>query len=113
MHDSNSTDTPIHKQTKFSKNVCLMNNEVIRKMEGKPYAQAVGCVMYAMLCIRLDLCFTISLASRFQSNPRKAYWSTVKRILRYIKGTKGYKLIYQNTNDILKVPSCSDADFLG
>ena len=35
-----------------------------------PYAYAVGSFMSAMLCIRLDICSSVGMVSRYQSNPR-------------------------------------------
>ena len=34
-----------------------------------PYASAVGSLMYAMLCTRLDICYLVGMVSRYQSNP--------------------------------------------
>jgi hypothetical protein len=35
------------------------------------------------------------LVSRYQSNPSQKHWTTVKRILWYLKGTSNYMLCYQ------------------
>ena len=50
--------------------------------------------MYAMLCTRPDLCYTIGFLSRFQAKPSKQLWQLLKRVLRYIKGTLDLKLIF-------------------
>ena len=34
-----------------------------------PYAFVVGSLMYAMLCIKSDICFVVGKVSRYQSNP--------------------------------------------
>ena len=34
-----------------------------------PYAYAVGSLMYAMLCTRLENCYLVGMVSRYQSNP--------------------------------------------
>ncbi|KAL8097443.1 hypothetical protein AgCh_030536 [Apium graveolens] len=34
-----------------------------------PYASAIGSIMYAMLCTRPDVAYSISVTSRYQSNP--------------------------------------------
>jgi hypothetical protein len=69
--------------------------------------------MYVMLCSRSDISFVVSLVSRFQSNPREVYWLVVKRILRYIKGTKDYNLTCDNKGKNSKVIRYSDVDFSG
>ncbi|KAH9782075.1 Integrase catalytic domain-containing protein [Citrus sinensis] len=48
--------------------------------------KAVGCLMYAMVCIRVDIAYAVSLVSRFMSDPGKEHWDIVKWILRYLKG---------------------------
>lgn len=59
-----------------------------------PYARAVKSLMYAMMCIQLDICYAIGLVSRFQSNPGLAHWKVVKRMLHNLKGTMHYMLCY-------------------
>jgi len=36
---------------------------------------------------RLDIMFSVCLYARFQLDPREAYLSVVKRIIRYLKST--------------------------
>ena len=38
-------------------------------MRQVPYTSAVGSLMYAMLCTRLDIYYSIGMVSRYQSNP--------------------------------------------
>ena len=35
------------------------------------YASAIGSLMYAMVCTRLDIAHAVGVVSRFLSNPRK------------------------------------------
>ena len=74
-----------------------------------PYANAVGSLMYAMICTRPNIYFAIGIVSRFQSNPRLAHWKAIKRILRYLKGTMEYILCYQSSD--LCMIGYSDADW--
>ena len=50
-------------------------------MKDKLYQEAVGSLMYAMVAIRLDLAFAVSVISRFMSKPGSMYWMAVKRIM--------------------------------
>ena len=45
-------------------------------------ALAIGSLMYAMLCIRPDIAYTVSVTSRFQSNPGLEQWVAVKSIFK-------------------------------
>jgi len=38
-------------------------------MSRVPYANVVGRLMYAMMCICPDICYVIGLDSQYQSNP--------------------------------------------
>ena len=63
-------------------------------MAGVPYASAVGSLIYAMLCTRPDICFAVGMVSRYQSNPGPEHWIAVKHILKYLRRTKDYMLMY-------------------
>ncbi|VFQ69832.1 unnamed protein product [Cuscuta campestris] len=52
------------------------------------YASAIGSIMYAMVCTRLDVTFALSVTSRYQSNPGESHWMAVKNILKYFRRTK-------------------------
>ena len=47
-------------------------------MKGVPYASAVGSLMYAMVCIRLDIALAVGAVSQFLSNQDKEHWIAVK-----------------------------------
>jgi hypothetical protein len=68
-----------------------------------PYRNLIGCLMYATLCTRPDLCTAVNLLSRYQNKNNKLLWQYLKRVLRYIKGTIELKLTYKRTdyNEIL------------
>ncbi len=59
-----------------------------------PCSNVIGSLMYSMLWTRPDLCYPISLLSRFQSKPSEKLWTLIKCVLRYVKGTLDYKLVY-------------------
>ena len=67
----------------------------IEAMRRIPYASAVGSLMYAMLCTRPDICFAVGMVARYQSNPGQGHWIAVKKILKYLRRTKEYSLVYQ------------------
>ena len=43
---------------------------------------------------RPDLMYAVSLISRFMERPKEAHWQVAKRILRYVKGTKMFGILY-------------------
>ena len=111
MHACKPIDTPITKTEALSHRLCPETPLEKEQMKKVPYANAVGSLMYAMLCTRPDTCFVVGMVSRYQSNPRLAHWKAVKRIFRYLKGTVDYSLCYQG-ND-LQLRGYTDADWGG
>ena len=51
--------------------------------------------MYLMCGTRPDLSFVVGLLGQFSSNPGRAHWRAVKRVLRYVRGTVQYGLVYR------------------
>jgi len=44
--------------------MCPKTQDEIEKMARVPYANAVGSLMYAMMCTRPDICYAVGLVSR-------------------------------------------------
>ena len=64
-------------------------------MRQVPYASAVGSLMYAMFCTRPDICYSVGMVSRYQSNPGPKHWQAVKHILKYLRRMRDYMLVYR------------------
>ena len=95
----------------LSKKECPTTPQEIEDMRHVPYASAVGSLMYAMLCTRPDICYAVGVVSRFQSNPGLNHWIAVKHILKYLRRTRDYMLVY--SGDDLKIQGYTDSDFQG
>jgi hypothetical protein len=65
--------------------------------KGFPYQQAVGSLMYAMLCTRPDLAYPINVLNQHLANPNMEHWMAIKRIFRYLQGTLQMKLQFGAT----------------
>ena len=81
-------------------------------MAGIPYASAVESLIYAMLCTRLDICISIGIVSRYQSNPGLEHQTAVKHFLKYLRRTKDCMLTY-GANELVQqdtLISMSDKD---
>src|SRR6266702_1467750 len=50
--------------------------------------------MYAAIATHPDIAFAVSTLSQFLSNPGIAHWEAVKRVFRYLAGTKTFELTY-------------------
>jgi hypothetical protein len=81
-------------------------------MKAVPYASAVGSLQYAQVCTRPDFAFVTGLLGRYQSNLGIEHWRLVKKVLRYLQGTKDLMLTYRRS-DSLHIVGYSDSDYAG
>ena len=93
MDESKSVSTPVGVHFKFS----IDDDEAETSMDDIPYANAIGSIMYAMIGTRCDLAYAFGLVSRFMSNHGIVYWTAVKWVLRYLKGTQDLKMCFRKT----------------
>ena len=63
-------------------------------MRQVPYALAVGSLMYAILCSRPNICYLVGMVSQYQSNPGPKHWQAIKHIIKYLRRTRNYMLVY-------------------
>ena len=63
-------------------------------MKKVPYCEAIGSLMYAAVATRPDISHSVSTLSRFLDNPSMTHWEAVKRIFRYLAGTREFALTY-------------------
>ena len=74
-----------------------------------PFALVVRSLMYAMLCTRPDICCAVRIVSRYQSDPGEEHWIAVKHILKYLRRTRDYMLVYSSGS--LETIGYIDSDF--
>ena len=108
LQHAKPVETPMAKGQILSLEQCPKSEDEKKRMEKTPYANAVGSLMYAMMCTRPDICYAVGMVSRYQSNPGDAHWTAVKRIFRYLKGTMNLALCYHGGT--LKLKGYTDAD---
>ena len=103
---------PVCKGDKLSLSQCPHSDFEKAQMKNVPYASALGSIMYAQVCTRPDIAFATGLLGRYQSNPGHDHWVAAKKVMRYLKRTKDYMLIYKHVQD-LQLIGYSDSDFAG
>ena len=67
-----------------------------------PYASVVGSLMYAQVCTRPNIAFAINALGRYLSNPGLNHWKAMKKVMRYLQGTKDYMLTYKRRSCFLE-----------
>lgn len=75
------------------------------------YREAVGSLIYVMMCTRPDICWIITKLSQYLSKPMTCHWVAVKHVFRYLKGTMDHELVYRKNNDSLSLTGYCDADW--
>ena len=96
MENSKRGSLPFRHGIHLSKEQSPKTPEQKERMSRIPYASAVGSLMYAMLCTRPDICYAVGVVSRYQSDPGEEHWITVKHILKYLRRTRDYMLVYSS-----------------
>ncbi|KAL5550806.1 hypothetical protein UlMin_000982 [Ulmus minor] len=89
--------------------------KALSQYDGEPfedqtkYRSLVGALQYVTLT-RPDIAFDVNKACQFMHNPTTAHWLSVKRIMRYLRGTmqQGLRL---NPSTHLQVQTYADADY--
>ncbi|RVW30282.1 Retrovirus-related Pol polyprotein from transposon TNT 1-94 [Vitis vinifera] len=112
MKNCSPSVSPIVKGDRFNLDQCPKNDLEREQMKNIPYASAVGSLMYAQVCTRPDIAFAVGMLGRYQSNLGIDHWKAAKKVMRYLQGTKDYKLMYRRTSN-LEVVGYSDSDFAG
>ena len=105
MSDCKATVSPVDLSLR------LLPSDNATKVDA-PFREAVGALMHLMTATRPDIAYAVGYVSRFMENPQQEHWIAVKRIFRYLQGTKSHGICYQ-PNDKIDFRGYSDADWAG
>src|ERR1044072_2529287 len=108
MRGCNSAETPA------DMNVKLESFTEEEKVDSTLYRQIEGCLRF--VChTRHDISYSVGLVSRFMSDPRQTHLVAAKRILRYLKGTASFGVLFpcQEEKVGLQLVAYSDSDWCG
>jgi hypothetical protein len=95
MQDCKLVKVPIPVGARLTVEQCPRTQEEMEDMAHVPYASVVGSIMYAMVCTQLDISHAVGVLSRNMSTPGKEHLTVVKRVFRYLCGTKYHAICYQ------------------
>ena len=76
------------------------------------YASVVGMILYLASNSRPDIAFAVHQCARFTHSPKRSHEAALKRIARYLKGTRERGMVVKPT-DSLRLDLYADADFAG
>jgi Reverse transcriptase (RNA-dependent DNA polymerase) len=92
MNEAKSIPTPMDHRMILQK--AENDKNVLRNI---PYRSIIGNLMYLMICTRPDLAFAVGILSQFSEHPSNEHWIAFKRVLRYLKGTQDFCLLYKKS----------------
>ena len=70
----------------------LVASDIVNKVS-VPFREDVGALMHLTTATRPDIAYAVSYVSRFMENPQEEHWVAVKRIFRYLRGTKAHGML--------------------
>ena len=106
MFYCNSTNTPMEAQLKLKK------EGGGRSMDTTLYRSFIGSLRY-LHHTQPNITYSISTFSTYMVNPSFNHWIVAKRVLKCLKGTTDFSLIYEKRVKDLKVMGYCDSDFTG
>ena len=77
-----------------------------------PYRRVIGSLMWLIIGFRADLAYSIGRLSQHSESPTEYHWISVKRVLRYINGTKNHGILYDGSLPC-ELKAFSDSDWAG
>lgn len=111
LDNCKTVNTPMDINQKISSEMSPSTDSEKEEMKNIPYRECIGSLLFASQISRPDISYAVNLLSRYCENPGRGHWIAVKRILRYLKGTREYHLVYgQETSELI---GYCDADWAG
>ena len=113
MANAKQVSTSLASHFRLSTAQCPKSTEEIQDMSNVPYASAVGCLMYTLVCTRPDLVHAVSTVSKYMANPGREHWKAVKWVFRYLRGTSTHGIMFAKQQTQISVIGYVDADYAG
>ncbi|CAI9771120.1 unnamed protein product [Fraxinus pennsylvanica] len=113
LHVAKPVSLPLSSSMKLSIDQSPKSENEHKRMMNVPYSNAVGFVMYVMVCSRPDIAYAMSVLSRFISNPGELHWQCMEILIKYLKGTSQLGLMFKTDKNGLKLKGYVDSDYAG
>ena len=92
MSECNPVSSPSHCSVKLQK-----DDRVSKNVDVKLYQSMVGSLIYLSTMTRPDITYAVGVVSKYNSNPNEAHLTAVKRIFRYLKGSRDIKMCFNKS----------------
>ena len=93
MKDCKASKTPFLSGVKLEEadSSPMVNNTLYRKL--------IGCLL-SLIHTRPDICYAVSVDSRYMYQPHEIHWKVAKRILNFVQGTRTHGIFYKEKYDL-------------
>jgi len=108
LSDATPVSMPLLPGTQLSTLDCPDSEEEKLEMKTRPYSEPVDALAWLALGTRRDITFAAASLARFGHNPGRTHWEAAKRVLRYLGGTRKWRLTLGGRTSQLAV--FTDAD---
>ena len=113
MEDTNPISIPLDPNYKLGP-----NKDIRESNHSNNYTSLIGSLQYLAVATQPDIAYTINCLAVYTANPSFKYYGAAKQLLKYIKGTKTYRITYHanatrhtGPNDLNIIHSFSDVAF--
>ena len=97
MDQAKPVSTPVSTGIKF-----VNATEDDECIDQQVYQSGIGSLLYLSVGTGPDLTFAVSHLAKFSTKPTQQHWTGVKRIMRYLKGTIHYGILYHRVGRLYK-----------
>ena len=88
-------------RTLISPNVKLTVNLLGKSVDSSLYRSIIGSLLY-VITSRPNISYSVGVCARYQANPKESHMIALKRIIKYVKTTADFGVLYRmDTNDVL------------
>lgn len=110
--DAYPVDTPMDAGLKLRKpDLNSMSEDDLQQLRNLPYSALVGILIYLAIGTRPDIAYAVQQLSQFLSSYSWVHWNAAVRVVRYLKGTRGFKLFLGGVGIMLKLLGHTDSDW--
>ena len=78
-----------------------------------PFREAVGSLMFLVVVTRPGIAYAVNSVSKYLANHDESHWNAVKRIIKYLAGTRDLGISYEARSDVFVLVGFSDSDYAG
>ena len=109
LDDARICSTPLNPNVDLTPGSDHVSSTLLSPSEKTTYREMIGSLMYLSVMTRPDITFAVSTLSKYLESPTTTHIIAVKRVIRYLKGTKHLRLTLGGHE--IDLAGYSDADW--